>query len=154
MRKFCSVETVLNIYEPRKWYAIPGFRGYEISNDHYIRSMKHYKKYPFGILITPIKKDPYNPVFELSDDDCTRVSMSLNEILYIVRNTPVEVGYPRATIVTNISSRNLRITRKNKKQISDSPTNKYHMAYDPIVGAYVPINTNIGDKQDGRKDSR
>ena len=144
-RKYCPIETVLNIYETRYWYSIPGFRGYEISNDHYIRSMKHFNKYPFGIMLTPKKKDANNPVFELSDDFDKRISMSLNEIIELVRKSPVEPGYPRGTIVTNRSSRNLKIV-KNQNKSNFSPTNKYHMVYDPIHGLTYAPNTDIGEQ--------
>ena len=53
---YTPVEYVLNPYDDRLWYYIPGFNGYELSNDYYIRSMKHYRKYPFGILLEPVKK--------------------------------------------------------------------------------------------------
>lgn len=54
--KFTLVEDILGVYNDRVWYYILHYNGYEISNDGYIRSMKHYRKYPFGLLIEP-KKD-------------------------------------------------------------------------------------------------
>ena len=47
MRKYTPVENCLNIYEPRYWFYIPGFNGYELSNDGFVRSMKHYRRYPY-----------------------------------------------------------------------------------------------------------
>ena len=53
--RFTPIQDVLDIYDPnRLWYNIPNFNGYEISNDNYIRSMKHYMKYPYGILIKKV----------------------------------------------------------------------------------------------------
>lgn len=128
MRRYCAIEEVLNVYEPRSWYSIPGYRGYEVSNDHYVRSMKHFKKYPFGIMITPKNKGSNNPIFTLSNDNDVRISISLSEIIDLVNNNPIEVGYPRATIITNRSSRNLSIV---KKKPSFSPDNKNYIHFGP-----------------------
>ena len=52
--QFIPVQNFINPYDQNIWwYYIPGFNGYEISNTGIVRSMKHYKKYPFGILIKP-----------------------------------------------------------------------------------------------------
>ena len=60
-KNFIGVEDVLNIFDTnRVWYYIPGFNGYELSSDGYLRSMKHYRRYPYGILIQPVKRKPYN----------------------------------------------------------------------------------------------
>lgn len=146
-RKYCPIECVLDVYDANRiWYGIPGFRGYEISNDHYVRSLKHFNKYPFGIMLTPKNKDSDNPIFELSDNYDKRISMSLKEIIDLVNNNPTEPGYPRETIVTNRSSRNLKIV-KNRNKSNFSPTDKYRMVFDPMKGiTYVPINTDIGEE--------
>ena len=50
--KFIPIESVLDINDQNIWwYYIPGFNGYELSSNGLVRSMKHFKKYPFGILI-------------------------------------------------------------------------------------------------------
>ena len=55
MKKISTFVRVENYINPMSqdiwWYYIPGFNGYEISNTGIVRSMKHYKKYPYGILI-------------------------------------------------------------------------------------------------------
>jgi len=77
--KYVSVENVFDIYnDDQIWYRIKGFRGYEISNKGVIRSLKHFKKYPYGILIQPVneKKD----IFVLSDNNNVRKRLNRNEI--------------------------------------------------------------------------
>jgi len=122
-RKFAALENFLNVTDSnRLWMYITGFNGYELSNDNYIRSMKHYKQYPYGILITP-KKDkegkvlhPEDPVFELSDNDNNRQSISLSKIIEIVKSNPVIPGYPRYTWQQDISPRNDRHIVKKKQK--------------------------------------
>ena len=122
-RKYAAVEYYINVADPnRLWMAIHGYNGYEISNDNYIRSMKHYKEYPYGILITP-KKDkdgnilhPENPIFVLSDDNNNRCSLSLSQIIEIVNLHNNIPGYPRYTWQQDISPRNDRhIVKKQQK---------------------------------------
>ena len=58
-RKFNDVKYFLDIYDQnRLWYFIPqpGFNGYEVSNDGYVRSIKYYMKYPYGILISLVSR--------------------------------------------------------------------------------------------------
>lgn len=128
MVKFTPVQSVMNVYDQSVlWYGIEGYRGYEVSTTHLIRSMKHFNKYPFGILIKP-KKDrdgniihPEDPIYELSDNNNERQTLSLSQILYIVNNTPDQPGYPRYTIVTNQASRTQRaFTRKSPKHSLDN----------------------------------
>lgn len=117
MNKFVGVEQVLNINDNRLWYYIPGFNGYEISNDNFIRSMKHFKKYPYGILIRA-KRDingniihPENPIYELSNNNNKRISLHLSDIINLAQtNQQIVQGYPRRTYQTDISSRNQRCT--------------------------------------------
>lgn len=110
MRKYIAVENVLNIFDiNRHWLFIPqpGFNGYEISNDGYVRSMKHFKKYPYGIIIKPVQSESNDPVFELSDDNNKRKRIKHSEIMNLaLNNTSQSLSYPRATVVTDISSRN------------------------------------------------
>lgn len=63
----------MNIYDDRLWYYIPGFNGYEVSNDGYVRSMKHWRKYPYGILIKPKSINNGEAIFELSNDNNERI---------------------------------------------------------------------------------
>ena len=123
-RKFAAVEDFLNVADPnRLWMPICGYNGYEVSTDNIIRSMKHYKQYPYGILITP-KKDkngnilhPEDPIFELSDDNNNRKTISLSQILDIVKNIKEKIpGYPRYTWQQDISPRNDRhFVKKEQK---------------------------------------
>lgn len=110
------VEQCLNIYDNnRLWYWIPNFNGYELSNDPVplIRSMKHWRKYPYGILIRPVKGKgkiaAEDPVYELSDKNNERHRIKLSELVYLVKtNTKQVTGYPRTTLQVDISSRNQR----------------------------------------------
>ena len=109
------------------WYYIPGFNGYEISNTGIVRSMKHYKKYPYGILIKPREvSDPLELftksfcelTYELSDNNNERKTIKRSELQYLAASSQNKVqGYPRRTIVTDISPRNMRcfIQRKYDK---------------------------------------
>lgn len=112
MSKLIPIQNILNIYDySRQWMFIPGFNGYEISNDCYIRSMKHYRKYPFGVLINPMRdkrnKNTDDPLYELSDNDNNRKRIRLSEIKELVLNNKTKaVGYPRATMVGSNSGRN------------------------------------------------
>ena len=83
--KFTPIQCILNIYDTnRVWLAIPGYNGYEISNDNIVRSMKHFKKYPYGIQIQPANKDVADPVYTMSNNDNKRVNVKLSEILALV----------------------------------------------------------------------
>lgn len=122
-RKFTPIESYLNIADPnRLWMYIKGYNGYELSNDGFVRSMKHYIQYPYGILITP-KKDkdgkvlhPEDPIFELSDDNNNRKKLSLSQITEIVKNSEDKPGYPRFTWQQDISPRNDRhFVKKEQK---------------------------------------
>lgn len=111
-KRYIPVEDVLNIFdENRLWYYIPSFNGYEVSNDGYLRSMKHYKKYPYGIIIRSIDRDSYkgscDPLYEISDDDNNRHRIRMSQLVYLAATNQFSVrGYPRHTIITSDSSRN------------------------------------------------
>lgn len=111
-RRLIATEDVLNIFDNnRLWYYIPSFDGYEVSNDGYIRSMKHYRKYPYGIIIKPVSREPYkgscDPLYELSDSDNKRQRIRLSQIMLLAANNQFAVrGYPRLTIISNNSGRN------------------------------------------------
>ena len=111
------------------WFYIPGFNGYEISNTGIIRSMKHYKRYPFGIIIRPKEVKEARELFlnsypeltyELSDNNNERQIIKRSELLYLAQNNQYQVqGYPRRTCVTDIGSRNQRIFIQRKNDTED-----------------------------------
>ena len=117
-----SVEDILDIHDTnRVWYYIPNFNGYELSSDNFIRSMKHYKKYPYGMLIQPKKNkkgqiiNPFDPIYTLSNNQNERVEIPLSQIIRLVQANPYKItGYPRTTIMTDIASRNQRCFIKNQ----------------------------------------
>lgn len=117
--KFIPVERYINpLSQDILWYYIPGFNGYEISNTGIVRSMKHYKKYPYGILIRPREvSDPLelftkvfdDLIYELSDNNNKRQVVRRSELQYLASTNPYYIqGYPRKTIVTDIASRNIK----------------------------------------------
>ena len=116
---FTRVENYIHpLSEEIWWYYIPGFNGYEISNTGIVRSMKHYKKYPFGILIKPREvSDPLelftknfeDLTYELSKNNNERKIIKRSELQYLATSNQYTVqGYPRKTVVTDISPRNQR----------------------------------------------
>lgn len=120
-KRFTLVEEVLDVNADRYWYYIPGFNGYEISNDGYIRSMKHYKKYPFGLLIQPKKNrdgiiHPEDPIYELSNNNNERTSVNFSKIRNLAETNKYHItGYPRRTNIIDIASRNQRCCIKQKQ---------------------------------------
>ena len=173
MRKYTPLENCLNIYEPRYWFYIPGFNGYELSNDGFVRSMKHYRRYPYGILIKPVstkvEQNTTDPLFVLSDNNNERQRIRLSQLAYLAKNNPYAVsGYPRATIISDPSSRNDSIFVR--KKIKTPPLdNSRHYAKFTIIqdgtetlgmearepGLIVPIISTNGDGEYyGRKDCR
>ena len=118
-RRFTAVESVMDIHDrSRVWYYIPGFNGYEVSNDGYIRSMKHYLRYPYGILISPVTREPYgsscDPLFEISDDNNIRRRIRLSQLIHLAMTSNYRAaGYPRHTIITDPTSRNKYIKNQN-----------------------------------------
>lgn len=182
---FTPIEDVLDVFDTnRLWYYIPGFRGYEISNDNIIRSMKHYRAYPYGILIKPVKSEPYgsscDPLYELSDDNNKRQRIRLSQLAYLAMNNNFAVlGYPRCTIITDPCSRNkyvkneegvyVKVYNGNKKVMKTPPMdNKVQYAKFTIIqdgtempfmeyrkpDIKVPVSSIKGDEYYGRKDCR
>ena len=104
--KAIPIESVLDIYDPRILWADIGhdYKGYQISNTGLIRSMKFYKKYPFGILLTPDK----NGIYKLSN--------SLNQIELINRNDLLNCKYifNIPTYYSDCNSRNPLVTSQSK----------------------------------------
>lgn len=135
--QFTPIQNYINPYDTTIWwYYIPGFNGYEISNTGIVRSMKHYRKYPFGILIRP--KETNDPIdlftkyyedlsYELSDNNNERRVMKRSELLYMASKNPYHVqGYPRRTVVTNIAPRNQRCFVQKKIDPGVSIDEKLH----------------------------
>lgn len=174
--QFTPIEDVLNIFDnTRYWLYIPGFNGYEVSNDGYVRSMKHYVKYPCGILIKPVNiksKDSCDPLYELSDDNNKRQRIHLSDIMQLAIKSQYSIGgYPRATMSTYSGSRNKWVKSDSgayvkvyngpgvRKLLNTPPmdnTVKYH--HFPVIQSgteyQVPIESIKGDEYYGRKDCR
>lgn len=117
--RFIPVENILSIYDNRIWLLIPNFNGYEVSNDGYIRSMKHFDKYPYGILIQPVNgtnNGDSNAEYVLSNNNNERVRVKLSHLLESARNNPYNKNNnPIRTITTYRSSRNQKCTIKQKE---------------------------------------
>ena len=101
------IEDVFDVNDTsRLWYDIPGYNGYQLSNDNYVRSMKHYKKYPFGILL----KCGSNGRYQLSNSQNKRVEVSLEEIKTLVDNNEHSKAYPYHTSEVVSGPRNEKCT--------------------------------------------
>jgi hypothetical protein len=116
---YSPVQNYINPYDMNIWwYYIPGFNGYEISNTGIVRSMKHFKKYPFGMIIKPkevvdvlqLFTEQYDDLtYELSDNYNRRQTIKRSEIINLALNNKFPIaGYPRKTMFTDVSSRNLK----------------------------------------------
>lgn len=99
------IESVLDIYDNRILWADlgPHFKGYQISNTGIIRSMKFYKRYPYGTLVS-------------ITNSTVRLSNSLNQIEQVSMNDLCNNKYifNIPTYYTDPSSRNPIITSKSK----------------------------------------
>ena len=144
---FILVENVISPYDDIWWLYIPGFNGYEVSTTGIIRSMKHYRKYPFGILIQP-KKDrngkvinPQDPTYELSNNQNERVAIKLSQILYLAKTNPYHItGYPRRTCITDISPRNQRcFIKKEIKTLPGFNNKQFFPKFNIIKDEYNPF---------------
>lgn len=170
-REFIPVESVINIADSTiLWFYIPGFNGYEVSNNGYLRSMKHFRKYPYGIIIRPVEREPYgsstDPMFELSNDNNERVKIRLSQLVMLAHNNQYAVsGYPRHTYMSDSHSRNDRkfikryippmdnTTKYPKFTIIQEGNEMPHMEYrGPQLK--IPIKSIEGDEFYGRKDCR
>ena len=99
---YTRVEDYIDINDTSiKWYDIPGYNGYQVSTTGHVRSLKHFKKYPFGILIKH-----RNGIYTLTNSNNTRTTVSYKEISELVNNDKHSLAYPKDTIVTNRGSRN------------------------------------------------
>ena len=170
-KEFIAIQDAMDVGENRWWYYIPGFNGYELSHDGYIRSMKHYRKYPFGILIKP-KQDGQDPSFELTGNDGERYNIHLSQIAHLVKTSTYDVaGYPRQTCITNYGGRidnrltikNLDRVNKNKTKLDTLHYHKFRVvengdeAYGmtkSVPDVRTPIKSTKGDMCYGRTDCR
>lgn len=137
MKKYIGIEEVLDVNDDSIWwYYLHNYNGYEISSPlpydivcrYYnkkgeltteiyhagrsiIRSMKHFRQYPYGILIKCRNRSNTNdPVYELSNNNNERECVRLSQLVIMARNLPYAVsGYPRHTNYSNPCSRNQRI---------------------------------------------
>ena len=107
MDKKKPIESVINIYDTSIVWADlgPDYKGYQISNTGLVRSMKFFKKYPFGILLEP-------------DNGKLKISNSLNQVEQIdvmkIYNSLSKSSFNIPTNTTYTRSRNPLITSKSK----------------------------------------
>lgn len=99
------IETVVDIRDMSiRWADMLPYNGYQISTTGLVRSMKFYKKYPYGILITPDKNGNI------------KISNSLNQVTQV--NIKDELNKARVwcyhTYDTYTRSRNPLITSQSK----------------------------------------
>lgn len=170
-RDYTPVESVIDINDDNiLWSYIPGFNGYEVSNNGYLRSMKHFRKYPYGILICPVNRAPYgdscDPMFELSNDNNERVKIRLSQLIMLAANNKYSVsGYPRHTYISDCHSRNDRhfvnkyippvdnTAKYAQFTVIQDGTEMPHMEYQGTQ-VKVPISSIEGTEFYGRKDCR
>ena len=102
-----DLSSIFNVYnDPQLWYDIPGFNGYEMSDYGLVRSMKHFQRYPFGMLIRFDDKENYI----LSNSYNNRLRIPRKDLWDLVVNNPnPTIGYPRTTNQTDHYSRNRRM---------------------------------------------
>ena len=122
------IEDVLDIYDQnRLWYNIPSYNGYQLSNDNIVRSMKHYKKYPYGILLSPSKQVNGINYFQLTNSQNKRVTVSLTELKELVAGDEYSKAYPSKTTDLYQASRNQKCTIYNKPVSQDTFVPKFHI---------------------------
>lgn len=136
-RSYISIEETLGVYNNRLWYFIPGYNGYEISNDGYVRSMKHWRKYPFGILL----KHDKNYIYTLTNNNNERKKLHYDEIVRLSRSDEAkkQSGYPRPTNYRNNASRNPSYTTKQRFSIDRDKVIQYPFSN-------MEINKNLEDR--------
>lgn len=116
MNKFAPVQNYIDVRNPQiLWYCIPGFNGYELSNIGIVRSMKHHRKYPFGMIIKPkevgdvielFTKQFSELTYELTNNNNERKIVTRTQLNQLVANNPYSTN-PRSTIERDIGSRNI-----------------------------------------------
>lgn len=110
MDKKKPIESVVNIYDTSILWADlgPQYNGYQISNTGLVRSMKFFKKYPFGILLEP-------------ENGKIKISNSLNQIEQVdvlnIYNSLSRSSFNIPTNSTYTRSRNPFITSQSKTMI-------------------------------------
>lgn len=109
--KVIPIETVVDINDINiRWANLSPYNGYQISTTGFIRSMKFYKKYPYGILIEPNK----NGIVKLSNSLNQVEHVDINEIIKSTKYFDIPTYY------TDTNSRNPLITSQSniiKKKI-------------------------------------
>ena len=126
------VEEYLDINDSRVWFDIPGYNGYQMSQDGFVRSMKHYKKYPYGILLTPTKVTGNTAVYSLTNSQNKRVNINSIEINKLIMEDDRSLSYPHRTSEVYTSSRNQRCTIT--PSLIQSSNNLYHPKFTIIGG--------------------
>jgi len=106
MKNIVPIENAIDIYNPNILWAdlSPQYPGYQLSNTGIIRSMKFYKKYPFGILL-----EAGNNIYKLSNSLNQVEQVNINDLIKIRRE------YTISTICTNPYSRNPLITSQSDR---------------------------------------
>ena len=108
MKKVIPIESVINIYDPNIVWAdlSPNYNGYQISNTGLVRSMKFFKKYPYGVLLEPNDKG----ILEISNSLNERCTIDVNATLQCTPRNYFII--PTNSIYTR--SRNPLITSQSK----------------------------------------
>ena len=107
MDKKKPIESVINIYDPSILWAdlSPQYNGYQISNTGLVRSMKFFKKYPFGILLEP-------------ENGKIKISNSLNQVEQVdvleIYNSMHKSAFNIPSNSTYTRSRNPLMTSQSK----------------------------------------
>ena len=106
------IESVLDINDPRIVWADlgPHYKGYQISNTGIIRSMKFYKKHPFGTLVS--KDNRYNTV-TISNSLNQSERVNIENLIHIGEEL-FKKGIYCGTRVVYTRSRNPQITSQSK----------------------------------------
>ena len=108
MNNKIPIESVVNIYDPNiVWAELgPDYNGYQISNIGLVRSMKFFKKYPYGILL-----EPTNGTLKISNSLNQTVQVDIIKIFGSMKSTDFIVP----TCSTYTRSRNPFITSQSKR---------------------------------------
>lgn len=121
-----AVDKVIDIRDSNiLWFRIPGFPGYEISNNNYVRSFKSRKKYPFGTLVKWDNKGNIS----LTNHNNQRVKLSLSDIWETVKSEPDVISHtwevqstarnPKSCVDTEAEAEVGSIIRKPKVRNSE-----------------------------------